>query len=192
MNPVIRAVVLVAAVFAGGCATAPPRFFLLTAPPSTATAPSAVEPTTTTLGVGPIELAGHLARPQLLRRGGAELVVDDQQRWGAPLDDQLSRLLVAQLQAQQPQATVLAFPWADDAPPQWRWRLTVDRCEVVDGDAVFAGQWHLRGPQGDAVVASAPFAYRQAVADAKDGTTIAQVLGGLVAQLATTWALPSP
>ena len=89
------------------CASSPPmRFYTLT--------PLAPEtPANTVAGVRPLRLSrvtvpGELDRAQLVRRiDSTRLQIDDQDRWAAPLDEMIRRVLSADLASRLPPNTVL-------------------------------------------------------------------------------------
>ena len=91
----------------GACASSPPmRFYTLT--------PIAPEtPANTVAGVTPLRLSrvtvpGELDRAQLVRRIDAtRLQIDDEDRWAAPVDEMIRRVLSADLASRLPPNTVL-------------------------------------------------------------------------------------
>lgn len=101
-------IALVGAALVGACASSPPmRFYTLTsiAPES---APVAASADTTPLRLARLTVPGELDRTQLVRRiDPTRLQIDDQDRWAAPLDDMIRRVLSADLAARLPPNSVL-------------------------------------------------------------------------------------
>ncbi len=102
------AAVLTAAL-AGGCASSPPmRFYTLTpiAPESQPTAPA----DSVRIRLSRVTVPGELDRIQIVKRIDAtRLNIDDQNRWAAPLDEMVRRVLTADLAARLP-ANAVADP----------------------------------------------------------------------------------
>ena len=98
----IRTFLGVTAILAAGCASSPPmRFYTLTpvAPESRPTAPADM----TRVRLNRVTVPGELDRIQIVRRIDAtRLQIDDQNRWAAPLDEMVRRVLVADLAARLP------------------------------------------------------------------------------------------
>lgn len=90
---------LLAAALACACASSPPmRFYTLTSidPESH----PQVSPNTTPVRITRVTLPGELDRAQLVQRiDPTRLQIDDQDRWAAPLDDMIRRVLSADLAA---------------------------------------------------------------------------------------------
>ncbi len=98
---------LLAAVLACACASSPPmRFYTLSSidPES----PPQVSPNTIPVRITRVTLPGELDRAQLVRRiDPTRLQIDDQDRWAAPLDDMIRRVLSADLAARLSSSLVL-------------------------------------------------------------------------------------
>jgi len=91
----------------GACASSPPmRFYTLTpiAPETPVNAVAGVTP----LRLSRVTVPGELDRSQLVRRiDSTRLQIDDQDRWAAPLDEMIRRVLSADLASRLPPNTVL-------------------------------------------------------------------------------------
>jgi uncharacterized lipoprotein YmbA len=92
---------VVAAVLLSGCGTVtgPAAFYRLTAlPPAARTGDAANAPSTPRLLIGPVEVPDYLDRPQLVTRSGIhELSVDEFNRWGGSLREELLLALTLNL-----------------------------------------------------------------------------------------------
>lgn len=97
----------VGAALVGACATSPPmRFYTLTSI-APETRPE-VSPGATPLRLARVTVPGELDRAQLVRRiDSTRLQIDDQDRWAAPLDEMVRRVLSADLAARLPANSVL-------------------------------------------------------------------------------------
>jgi len=131
----------------GACASSPPmHFYTLTemSPETPVTAPANLLP----LRIGRVTVAGELDRPQLVRRlDETRLEISDQERWAAPLDEMMTRVLFSDLTARLPTGAV-ADPNAPTGAEQ-RQVLSVDVLEFYStgGCAVrLRATWTLRQP----------------------------------------------
>jgi uncharacterized protein len=99
-------VAFVGAALVGGCVSSEPiRFYTLTsiAPQTTVDASTGAIP----LRLARVTLPGELDRVQLVRRiDSTRLQIDDQDRWAAPLDEMVRRVLSADLAARLPANSV--------------------------------------------------------------------------------------
>jgi uncharacterized lipoprotein YmbA len=132
---------------------------------------SSPEPTPRqTVIIGPVSVPALVDRPQLvLRDGGYGITVNEQERWAAPLKDQLSRVLATQLSALQ---SSLRFVTADSAAvnvPIARLSIDFGRLDFgPDGEVHVSAHWVYRPSdadrgiqegesRGDAIVSAASY-----------------------------------
>lgn len=89
------------------------------------------------IGVGPIVLTKVLNRPQLVhRRSQSELVFEESHQWAGRLQEEVSQLLVQQLQALHPQHWIYPYP-ADARPiPAWQWSADIQQLDGQLGGVV--------------------------------------------------------
>jgi uncharacterized protein len=150
MRPMMRtgaAVTLGGLLFLCACASSPPmRFYTLTelAPQAPPTAGANAIP----VRIGRVTVPGELDRPSLVRRvDETRLEISERDRWAAPLDEMLTRVLFSDLTARLPPGTVL-----DPNGPsggEHRQLLTVDVQEFYfTGDCAvrLRATWTLRQP----------------------------------------------
>jgi uncharacterized protein len=140
------AIVIAAAALLGGCASAPPpRFHTLmpapttTATPVTPTGPFAWE-------VLPVAIPAQADQPQwVVRSADGSLAVLEQERWIAPLADELRAALVARL------TSMLGAPVPASAAVSqriWRVRVDVQRFESTPwSEARLEATWTLRSDE---------------------------------------------
>ncbi len=133
-----------------GCArTTPSRFYLLSpTPPADVT----LVAERLVVGVGPVELASYLDRPQLVTRTGAhEIELSEFHRWAEPLQENVASVLVANLSQLLGTDEVLTYPWSRRVTPDWRVAVTITQLErTSEGAAVLAATWSVAPDGGDA------------------------------------------
>ena len=141
-----------AALLASACASSPPvRYYVLTAIP--AGTPLATPADMVPVRLERLTIPTELDRSELLRRMDAtrvDLLEDD--RWAAPLDDMIRRVLTSDLAARLPPGRVTD----PNEPPgsEHRQSLAVD-IQRFDGDPACAvtlrAVWVLKKPEGSSV-----------------------------------------
>jgi uncharacterized lipoprotein YmbA len=122
----------------GACASSPPaRFYTLTD-----TAPEGPPPTGVgTIVIGGVTIPGEIDRPQLVRRTGTnQLSLSELDRWAAPLDEMIRRVLTDDVARRVP---------APASTPQQKHTVSVDIHELY-GDAgcnvTLRAVWTLKEP----------------------------------------------
>jgi uncharacterized lipoprotein YmbA len=126
-----------------GCgSTAPARFYTLTS-----TAPPAATASDLSIAVGPVSVPGAVDRPQIVVNTGANRVgVDEFNRWVAPLDGEISRVVAANLAALLGAPRVTQFAQALSADADFRVAIDVQRFESTLGEgALLDAAWAVRG-----------------------------------------------
>ncbi len=131
---------------AGCSAGTPTRFYVLSempdAPAATHTAQGPA------IGVGPITLPKYLDRPQMVSHVNANsLAQADTDQWGGDLEDNITRVLAANLSKLLGTDRVSLYPWKDRAPVDYQVALDVARFEQdVDGSIVLDVFWSVANP----------------------------------------------
>ena len=96
--------------------------------------------------MGPIRIPEYLDRPQIVTAQGRNTYrLDEQHRWAERLDDNLSRVLVKNLETLVPARQVLANTSDRGQPADFR--VAVDILEFhmeSDGQALLSAQWRIR------------------------------------------------
>lgn len=136
-----------AAVLVAGCGTsAPPKFYSLN---STSTA-DGTSPARVTVLVGPISIPASVDRPQFVVQNGANKVdVDEFNRWSAPLNDSIARVVAGDL------SVLLGTPDVATAPlanfnASYRVTIDVQRFDSIHGEGtVLDAVWVVRKANGD-------------------------------------------
>lgn len=145
----IAAVMLAAA----GCArTPPPNFYLLEEP--AVTRMSGLD-RGMAIGVGPLNLAGYLDRPNVVTRlTDHELQLSDFNRWAEPLKESILRVIGINLSNMLETTRIYEIPWRNkEMPLEFRVEIDIPRFDgCLGGDALLAARWTLYGRDEKALV----------------------------------------
>ena len=143
---ILGAVVLLSLAL-GGCSNTPPtRFYILSAMTDQA---AAVPGKGTAIGIGPITLPQYLNRPQIVTRvSGNQLAVAEFDQWGGDLNDNVTRVLAANLSSLLETDRVSLYPWKDEAQIGYQVMIDVASFEQdVDGSSVLTAYWSIVDPR---------------------------------------------
>jgi len=130
------------AALAAGCGSTPPsRFYILSG-----TATSAAAPSDLSVAVGPVTIPSAVDRPQMVVNMGANQVeLDEFNRWAAPLQNNISRVVAVNLGALLGASRVTLFPQMLSADADFRVAIEVQRFESTPGEAaVLDAVWTVR------------------------------------------------
>ena len=105
------------------------------------------------LAVGPVDLPDYLRRPQIVSREGQNRIkVAEFDRWAAPLNEQVERVLAENLSARV-QGMVVVNYREQRFKPRYRLSMSVERFERQDSKRVqLAGRWTLANAETGAVL----------------------------------------
>ena len=147
----IRTLMIAAALFAvAGCATTPPpTFYQLEEPASTHL--SGLE-RGIAIGVGPVNMAAYLDRPQIVTRAEAhKLQLSESNVWAEPLKDSILRVIGVNLSNMLQTTRIFKIPRRDRAIPlAYRVALDIPRFDgTLGGDAQLVARWTLYKGQGE-------------------------------------------
>jgi hypothetical protein len=136
-----------------GCsASKPTRFYVLSEMPDVTTSTSATQSTSTgrgpAIGVGPITLPKYLDRPQIVTHLNTNsLAQADLDQWGGDLDDNITRVLAANLAKLRNTDRVSIYPWKDGVPVDYQVTLNIARFERdISGSVVLDVFWTVSNP----------------------------------------------
>jgi len=136
-----------------GCATTPPaNFYQLEEPASTQL--SGLE-RGIAIGVGPVELASYLDRPQIVIRGtGHKIELSEFNRWAEPLKDSISRVIIVNLSNMLESTRVYKIPRRNKSIPlEFRIEIDIARFDgKLGGDALLVARWTLYGRAEEALL----------------------------------------
>lgn len=172
---------LVAALLAAACATPPDyRFYTLDADPAPATATDAP----LTLAIGPVDLPQYLDRPQIVTRNGDNrLDVDEFNRWGGALDEEIYRVLAGRLGARLGTQRIYAYPSRIVASTDYRIALEISLFDgALGGPVALDAAWSLIDDRSGDVVDVQRVRYAGA-ADGPDHAAYAAALSRLLQRL---------
>jgi uncharacterized lipoprotein YmbA len=155
---------------AAGCASAPSRFYTLN---STATADGA-PPVNCAVVVGPVSIPAAVDRPQFtLQVATNRVAIDEFNRWAAPLDESIARVVTADL------IVLLGTPQVSTARlagfnPAYRVTIDIQRFESVRGQsALVEAAWVVRPTAGGAARAGHTIASEPTQGDSFDALAAA-------------------
>ena len=99
------------------------------------------------LEVLPVRLPELLQRPQMLQTQGGALTLAETERWGNPLDQDMRRVLVANLGRLLGSDAVVPSPYGERVGATYRVELVVDSCMVgADGTLALEAVWLVTRP----------------------------------------------
>jgi uncharacterized protein len=194
MRPLV-AVLVLSALFVGGCGTSPPsRFYLMTPlPEADAPAPAGQREPGSALGVGPVKLPAYLDRPEVVTRSSPNaLQVAEFDRWAEPLEENFTRVLAMNLAVLAGTHRISIYPWPRSAPLDYQVTVTVDRFDAgANSQVVLVARWHVLGGEEGRFVRSGRTVATQPVATA-DYEALAGVMSTSIATLAREIAAAIP
>jgi len=163
MNNPCKVMVFVTGLALLGCSPLEPRedyskFFVLTALPDQANAPSLSTPDSKlAIGVGPIDFPDYLKRLEVVTRATSNrLDVSPVDRWGEPLDKNFERVLSQNLAQLLQTDRVEQYPWSRRTPVDYQIAISVERFETTaEGQAQLKARWIIKdGATGEDLFAS--------------------------------------
>lgn len=176
------------AVIAAGCASAPSRFYTLNSTAKSDGTPEAHYG----IVVGPVSVPAEVDRPQFtVQIATNQVAVDEFNRWAAPLNDNIARVVAGDL------AVLLGTPQVSTMPlanfdPAYRVTIDIQKFESVPGKSVLVeAVWAVRKTAGDAsqsgrTVASEPVQGKDFDAlAAAHSRALAKVSGDIAAAIRT-------
>lgn len=97
------------------------------------------------IGVGPVEIPAYLDRPQIVTAGsGAEMQLDEFQRWAEPLRDNITQVLAENLKLLMPESHLLPFPWNRNLTLDYQVEIQITRFHVgIDGICELKANWSI-------------------------------------------------
>ena len=133
------------------------RFFLIVpVEPSSASRPS---PATgaidgPTIGLGPVTIPSYLDRPEVVTRlSDTEFAISDSDRWGEPLESNVSRVLMQDLSRELPSAEFVPFPWPRKTQIDYKLAVKFLRLEKsANGQVEVEAAWTIRRGLDDGLI----------------------------------------
>ena len=160
------------------CGSSPQvRFFALSP-----TVPAAGEDSgdAVVLGLGPLRLPEYLNRSQIVTRGaGAEMRIDEFNRWAEPLNLAVHRTLAADIDSLLDGVVVIAFPYEELVRTQVEFRLLGDILRFdsdSEGRVVLQTQWAISSVAAEVLVPVQRKRYEARAGAAGDPAAIAAAM----------------
>ncbi|MEN8167441.1 MAG: PqiC family protein [Pseudomonadota bacterium] len=96
------------------------------------------------VGVGPVQLASYLDRPQIVTRlTPYRIELDDFHHWAGKLQENITLVLVDVLQAELGSDAVIAYPWHRAVQPAYLLTLDIGRFDAEAGQLLLQVRWTL-------------------------------------------------
>jgi len=153
-----------------GCGSSKPvHLYVLTA---TAPKTGPASPTGLAVGVGPVTLPKYLDRPQVVGRIATNSLDQSEfEQWGGDLNDNITRVLAANLGNLLATDRVSVYPWKGIAPIDYQVSMDVTRFEQdTDGSVVLDVFWSVANPPKDKVLTMQRSSYRESAPAAVGGS----------------------
>lgn len=183
------AAALAAALLLAACATTQStRFYLLTSP-ADLPRPAVAARAAGWVGVGPVHLAEHLDRPQIVTEVSANQVgLTEFDRWAEPLKAAVSRVVEANLVTLLGSDQVVAYPWKRAVPVAYQVTIDLQELQIgTDGAGRLTARWQLLSGDGATLLAARRGSYREP-ADPRDPeagvAALSRALGRLSGEIA--------
>ena len=139
-------VLLIALLAVTGCASAPAKFYSL----SSTSTPIGVAPANLAVLVGPISIPAGVDRPEFVVQDGANKVnIEEFNRWSAPLNDSIAKVVAGDLSALLGTPDVATAPLAN-FNAAYRVTIDVQRFDSIRGQgAMLDAVWVVRKANGE-------------------------------------------
>jgi uncharacterized lipoprotein YmbA len=143
------------------------------------------------LVIGPLRVPDYLKRPQMVgRRQGAELLVDEFNRWAEPLDEAIHRTVAVNVDGLLDGLVVIAFPSGPSLEVSYRMFGHIDRFDADStGNAVLEIQWGIGDSSGQVAVAARRARYEARADGSRDAAAIARAMSETIGQLSRDVAM---
>ncbi|HEY2486757.1 MAG TPA: PqiC family protein [Candidatus Binataceae bacterium] len=128
-----------------GCTSAPPKFYSL----SSTSTPIGLAPANLAVLVGPISIPAGVDRPEfVVQDGGNKVDIEEFNRWSAPLNDSIAKVVAGDLSALLGTPDVATAPLAN-FNAAYRVTIDVQRFDSIRGQgAVLDAVWVVRKANG--------------------------------------------
>ncbi len=171
----------------GACGTTPPSNFYLLEPAVESDSKQVAAGRTSTMhiGIGPIEFAEYLDRPQIVTRTqSARVSLSETHRWAEPLQNNFARILADNLSYRLNTDKVTLYPsrnW-----PDIHFQVLVDVWQFdasSSGDATLVANWSIRNGKGTRLLFMKKSVFTATVEPAGSHAAIAAALSTTVDML---------
>lgn len=153
-----KCVLLLAATLLVACASqsVPDRYYLLS-PMTQQIAPGSAQ--APVVGVGPVTIPSYLDRSTIVTRSTANRPeVNAGHRWAEPLDENINRTLMDNIDRMGMASRLEVFPWTSRDGVDWQVVLDIDRFErQADGNVILTARWKLVAFEDGQIVRAAKY-----------------------------------
>ena len=117
----------------------------------------------TLIGIGEVEVAEYLNKPEMVTRLSAGRIdVHEEERWAGSFSKNIQSVLKRNLSVLLPKYTFMGYPWEEPVSDRYRIYVTIDR---FDGDSLgtvtMHGRWSLVDQQENRVLFGETIDYRE-------------------------------
>ena len=171
-----------------GCGSSPPvQYYGLDSMDISYTQDEAGAPV---LALGPFRMPEYLNRSQMITRGsGAELIVDDVNRWAEPLDDAIHRILASNLDRLLGSVVVVAYPSSALLEIDYRLVGRIGRFNSdEDGLPVLEVQWGAADTEGNMLMAPTRSRYKSQATVPGDPDSVVRAMSDTLEQFSRDMA----
>lgn len=134
----------------------PDRYYLLS-PMTQQIAPGSAQ--APVVGVGPVTIPSYLDRSTIVTRSTANRPeVNTGHRWAEPLDENINRTLMDNIDRMGMASRLEVFPWTSRDGVDWQVVLDIDRFErQADGNVILTARWKLVAFEDGQIVRAAKY-----------------------------------
>jgi uncharacterized lipoprotein YmbA len=129
------------------CSSSPPihKYVLTPSVKDNAETLSSKKNTEITIGIGSLEIAQYLLRPEMVSfKGNNELIVDQFNRWAEPLEKNFERVLIENLSRLIPTDRIYIFPSQEEEPNSFQVTIMVIEFGMrADSSVVLDTRWSV-------------------------------------------------
>ncbi len=171
----------------GACSTpVQERYFVLS--PDDVSGPSG-NGMTAVMGIGPITIPSHLDRSQIVTRSSDNrLVINQFDRWAEPLDENIQRVLIENLDRRLHPQRIETFPWNSRDGVVWQIVVDIGGFErQPDGSVQISARWKIVNFDSGETVVSERFSDSMMPRDTTTEGTVA-AMSDLLARLSDSIA----
>jgi uncharacterized lipoprotein YmbA len=161
--------------------------------------PARLESSGLSIGLGPVTIPGYLDRNEMVSREAAnQLRLDPRHAWGAPLDQEVQRVLAEDLSRLLASDRVVVWPWSRQRDIAARIPIRVLQFEPVAGKGVvLVAHWEVLSPDATQVLFTRQSEIVEPLAESGPGPCAAgmsralAVLAGQIAEVVRTTPPPA-
>jgi len=167
------------------CARTPPaRFYSLSSLGDSTHRNAATDHARKVIAIGPVALAKYLEHPAITTRSGATtLKRSELDRWGGPLGDEITRVLVENMAALVSAEGALVLPWLESSDVDYRLQLHITRFDgPLEGPVTFNAAWMIFAGNRNELAASGEISIAEPV-EAPNYAAFSEAMSRALAEL---------